>query len=193
MAAIQLTIQESLVIAAVEAKMEDAFASGAEYPAATNVVKALENWAMVSDVSGVDKTKDAKAAFLGAMVSSMKATPSWTAPTLLNSYTNHGGATSPAGFHKDITGTVYLRGAVQSGSSNSTIFVLPAGCIPEYNKILLCPAYVHNPNTFVSVRVDVHGPGEAIPGSVFVHADSPLGSTGVYDWLSLDGISFKAA
>jgi hypothetical protein len=53
-----------------------------------------------------------------------------TAPTLLNSWANFGGGTSPAGFWKDPTGIVHLTGAVKSGTMGVSIFTLPAGYRP---------------------------------------------------------------
>ena len=98
----------------------------------------------------------------------------WTAPTLLNSWVNFGSPFTPAGYYKDPTGRVHLRGLVKSGSSASAIiFTLPAGFIPANTHVF---AAVSN-EAICDLRVDTSG-------NVFANAG---GST---TWVSLDGISF---
>lgn len=57
-------------------------------------------------------------------------TPTWIAPTLLNSWANLGGAFETAGYLKDPLGFVHLKGVLQSGATNTVGFVLPAGYRP---------------------------------------------------------------
>lgn len=52
----------------------------------------------------------------------------WQIPTLLNGWANYGSGFMSAGFFKDTSGIVHLRGMVRSGSGN--ICVLPAGYRP---------------------------------------------------------------
>ncbi len=56
--------------------------------------------------------------------------PAPTAPTLLNSWVNAGGANMVAGYWKDAYGVVHLQGFVQSGTVASIIFTLPTGYRP---------------------------------------------------------------
>lgn len=58
--------------------------------------------------------------------------PSWTAPTLLNSWVNYGTPYAPAGYYKDVFGIVHLRGVVKNGTNAVSIFNLPSGYRPAY-------------------------------------------------------------
>lgn len=100
---------------------------------------------------------------------------SWTAPTLLNSWTNYNSTYSPAGYFKDKNGIVYIRGLVKGGTLATTVFTLPAGYRPQYSMILsqACSTGF--------CRVDVRS-----DGSVMITAN---GST---SYTSLEGISFRA-
>lgn len=51
-------------------------------------------------------------------------------PAFENSWANYGSGYSTAGFMKDPHGMVKLRGVVQSGSSGTVVFTLPAGYRP---------------------------------------------------------------
>lgn len=53
-----------------------------------------------------------------------------TAPTLLNSWANAGGANAPAGYYKDGNGRVYLQGRVAGGLLTQEVFTLPVGFRP---------------------------------------------------------------
>lgn len=96
----------------------------------------------------------------------------FTAPTLLNSWVNFGGAFTPAGYTKDGYGMVKLRGLVKSGTLGSPIFTLPSGYIPSFTHIFA----VASNDLFGEVRVDTSG-------NVFTAVASNL-------YVSLDGISF---
>lgn len=56
--------------------------------------------------------------------------PGWTASALLNSWSNFGGTTAPAGYYKDEFGVVRLRGFLNGGTLNTPIFTLPVGYRP---------------------------------------------------------------
>lgn len=53
----------------------------------------------------------------------------WVAPALSGTWANQAGY-NPAGYYKDATGRVHLRGGVTGGAVPSTIFTLPAGYRP---------------------------------------------------------------
>lgn len=57
----------------------------------------------------------------------------WTAPSLLNSWTNVGGA-QPAQYRVDCTGRVLLRGLIAPGTTTNgtTLFTLPSNARPTY-------------------------------------------------------------
>ena len=56
--------------------------------------------------------------------------PAWTAPTLINSWANLGGAFETAGYLKDGFGVVRLKGLITGGVTATNAFVLPAGYRP---------------------------------------------------------------
>lgn len=100
----------------------------------------------------------------------------WTAATLAGAWVNDAGK-APAAYYKDRAGTVHLRGRVKTGgAAPTTIFTLPAGYRPEYDADFMCVA-----NDAVS-RVTIN----ATTGVVSQE-------TGSDTWLSLHGISFRAA
>ena len=99
----------------------------------------------------------------------------YVAPTLLNGWANHGGGYNPAGYMLDGLGFVHLRGFVAYGVMRSAVFTLPAGFRPENREFFACVAG----NAFASTLVFPDG------------SVSPW--DGVNTWLSLDGITFKAA
>ena len=98
----------------------------------------------------------------------------WVSPTLLNSWVNYGGNWNPAGYYKDPFGRVHLRGLVKSGTA-VTIFTLPAGYRPAYDEIHASVSV----DAFNSIRVYATGDVTYAAGSTV--------------WMSLDGISFRAA
>ncbi len=104
---------------------------------------------------------------------------SWIAPTLLNSFTNYDTSTwQAAGYYKDSTGRVWLRGLLKRASAalGTPIFTLPAGYRPA--KLTLFALMAANRDG----RLDVDA-----SGNVFV----PIATAA--DWFiffSLDGISF---
>lgn len=108
---------------------------------------------------------------LGAM-----ATP-WTAPTLLNSWTNYG-----AGFqacqYRRVGDVVQIRGLIQSGTS--TIFTMPTGFRPP--AILM---FRQECATYKGCRVDVN-----TGGSVILSGYDTGGSNA---YVSLDAITFSVS
>jgi hypothetical protein len=104
-------------------------------------------------------------------------TQAFIAPTLLNSFANYGGEYATAGYYKDKMGRVHLRGLVNNVNDpdNLVIFNLPAGYRPSSGRVIFTI------NSFgVAGRVDVKQNGDVIV------------MTGSPDWVSLDGISFRA-
>lgn len=103
-------------------------------------------------------------------------TPTWTAPTLLNSWVNFGSGGNSVGYWKDPSGIVHLRGLVKSGtpSSTSVIFVLPADHRPAGDNHHFAVA---SNAAFGFCRVDTDGDVIAFSGSG--------------TWFSLDGITFS--
>jgi hypothetical protein len=101
--------------------------------------------------------------------------PVWTSATLLNSWLDYGGSNPTPGYTK-LNGVVYLRGTVKSGTTTAgtTIFTLPAGYRPAYNRNF---AVVSN-GAFGFVNV-------AASGDVQINVGSNV-------YLTLDNISFPA-
>lgn len=100
----------------------------------------------------------------------------WIAPTFLGAWANYGGAWATAGYRKDSTGIVHLKGLVRSGAVG-TIFILPVGYRPTQNRIFIVSSDVGG--TYSFSRVDVTTAG-AVNWSI------GGGST----YFSLDGIKF---
>lgn len=122
---------------------------------------------------------DTNIAVAGALSAGSITQPSWIAPTLLNSFTNYNASTyQPAGYFKDLSGRVFLRGLINrsSGALNTPIFTLPAGYRPA--KLTIFSTIANNYNA----RVDV-----TAAGSVVVAAADDAGWFG---FVSLDGINF---
>ena len=100
---------------------------------------------------------------------------SWQTPRLLNDWVNYGNGFNNAGYFKDSLGIVHLKGLVRGGTAD-TIFTLPLGYRPSARELhgVSC-----SPNTIG--RVDI------LPnGTVRRHV-------GDNAWISLDGITFRAA
>lgn len=107
-------------------------------------------------------------------------TPSWTAPTFQNSWTNYGSEWNTAGYYKDANGVVHLRGLVKSGSIGA-IFTLPSGYRPTATWLFICASNSSaTPPGYA--RVDVNN-----SGVVSLNTYSANSNNG---WVSLDGITF---
>lgn len=110
----------------------------------------------------------------------------WTAPTLLNSWTNYDTATyDAAGYYKGYDGRVWLRGVVSAGTyGTNPIFTLPTGYTPAYRQIL---AAVQSSLFQPAGQVDVLANGNVIA------TDITSVQSGTSTLLSLDGLSFEAS
>lgn len=135
-----------------------------------------------SDVGlpNVDNTSDASKPVSTAQATAIalkadKALPANTAPTLLNSWVNYGGSWQTAGFYKDSFGVVNLTGLIKDGTAGSIIFVLPVGSRPVAD--LYFP--VTAAGTYGTIYIDSSG--------------NVRHGTGSNQYLSLDGVSFRAA
>lgn len=59
-------------------------------------------------------------------------TEGWIAPTLLNSWANHGSGFRDVGYKKTSDGTVHIKGLVKDGTAvDAIIFTLPVGYRPS--------------------------------------------------------------
>ena len=64
-------------------------------------------------------------------ITALETTPAWTAPPSLGAeWANWGGANFDAGYYKDRSGTVHLRGLLKRTSGAAAIFELPPGYQP---------------------------------------------------------------
>ena len=101
----------------------------------------------------------------------------WQTPTLLNGWVNYGSGYNPAGYFKDSSGVVHLRGLVKSGGFDvfGGIFTLPIGYRPPGRGIF---AVLTNSELG---GVDVLSNGEVLP------------RIGNNAWISLEGITFRVA
>lgn len=84
----------------------------------------------------------------------------WTNATLLNGWVEYGTSWGVAGYYKDPSGTVYIRGLVKSGTiGSSPIFILPVGYRPVGRKILCASS--NNGHG----RLDITNDGQVLPVS----------------------------
>jgi hypothetical protein len=98
----------------------------------------------------------------------------WSTPTFQNSWTNYDTSYNNAGYYRDTSNRVYLRGRVKAGTANTTIFTLPTGYLPVKRE-LFC---VLSNGAIARLDVLTDGQVQMISGSNVS--------------LSLDGISFTA-
>jgi hypothetical protein len=100
--------------------------------------------------------------------------PSWTAPTLTNSWVDYGSGLSTTGYYKDKNNIVHLRGVVKSGTVGQPIFTLPVGFRPAFTLIVPCVS-------------------NGVLGVASVGADGTVNpSSGSNVYFSIDGIQFEA-
>jgi hypothetical protein len=85
----------------------------------------------------------------------------WVAPTLINSWVNAAGGNAPAGYYKDASGSVHLRGTIKTGTMATVAYVLAAGNRPAY---LRSYTTVSN-SAFAYFFVDTSGNVEPFVGS----------------------------
>tara|TARA_R110000868_G_scaffold337183_3_gene598060 strand:- start:180 stop:1826 length:1647 start_codon:yes stop_codon:yes gene_type:complete len=104
----------------------------------------------------------------------------WVAPTLLNSWANSGGAGNTAGFMKDDSGFVHLRGILITGVIPNPMFTLPEG---------FRPAYTENLSVFTANA----GPTPVVGWLQVTAAGSVIPQVGGTVQTCLDGVVFKAA
>jgi len=104
----------------------------------TNTTTAARTWifpdvdgtvAMVANITG-GALAGSFTTITAASVGSSIAIESLTAPSLVNSWANSGGANLVAGYWKDSFGVVRCQGKITGGSSGTTAFTLPAGYRP---------------------------------------------------------------
>lgn len=95
----------------------------------------------------------------------------WVVPTLINAWTNSGGAFETAGYLRDPLGFVHLKGLVTGGASGSAAFVLPPGYRPGATT-------VNNPTAGLGITAEAQ---INITGNVvlFYSAATPVGLSGI--------------
>jgi hypothetical protein len=71
-----------------------------------------------------------------------------TAPTLINSWVNYGGAYLTAGYWKDAFGLVHLQGSIKDGAGGTAAFQLPTG----YRPAASCTFF--NLSVYITVQAD---------------------------------------
>jgi hypothetical protein len=112
-------------------------------------------------------------------------------PAFQHSWQNRTGtADEPLGFYKDRAGVVHLQGRIINGSSNNSIFQLPAGYRPASGKVAAFPATCECTGAQTTM-VTIEGSGFGATGDGAVTMENGNLSSG--NSLFLDGISFLAA
>ncbi|MFH1318547.1 MAG: hypothetical protein ABIH71_05985, partial [Candidatus Omnitrophota bacterium] len=112
-------------------------------------------------------------------ISGTIAQDSWSAPSFTNSWSNFGGAFSPAGYFRDKNGIVHLRGFVNNGTIGSAMFTLPAGYRPSYQEVHIALTMTSG-LAYAYGRLDIEANGAV------------TSKTGGNYFVSLDGITFRA-
>jgi len=99
----------------------------------------------------------------------------WVAPTLLNSWINFGAGFAVAGYYKDGSGIVRLKGLIGSGTTTvgTALFTLPVGYRPSEAMIFVA----NSGGTIAEVRVETNG-------NVAIHI-------GTNTFLSLQTVAFR--
>jgi len=100
-------------------------------------------------------------------------------PAFTNSWANYGAPFNTAGFWKDSSGVVHLRGLITGGTVSVPIFTLPVGYRPAGQEIIIANAGVG------VARLDVRQDGSIIVNNYI--------ASGTNGYVSLDSITFKAA
>ena len=93
-----------------------------------------------------------------------------------NGWQNYSNTYNLAGYFKDSMGIVHLRGLVKRGTIKKHIFTLPAGYRPQRRELHVACTWSN-----ASGRVDILTNGQVLPVA------------GSNKWISLDGITFRAA
>ncbi|NJM47380.1 MAG: hypothetical protein HC860_15475 [Alkalinema sp. RU_4_3] len=108
----------------------------------------------------------------------------WQTPTLQNNWIRYDTTYNPPGYFKDSMGIVHLRGLVKAGTMQKAIFMLPEGYRPEFRELFIVGSFMPTSNVTGQSghgRVDITSDGQVLPWE------------GTNGWLSLDGITFRAA
>ena len=87
----------------------------------------------------------------------------WQDATLENSWANYGASNEPASYYKDPFNVVHLRGHVDSGTLNATIFTLPAGYRPSVTVLRVCH---ESATSAVRLRIGTDGTVKTVGASV---------------------------
>lgn len=101
--------------------------------------------------------------------------PTFTAPSLINSWANYGSGFRVTGYAKH-HGRVLIRGMISGGANGSVAFNLPAGFRPSEKE--LHDAVTHDGTNYIVGRVDIDTNGDVI-----------IVNRGT-NWISLNGIEF---
>ncbi|MCI5117687.1 MAG: hypothetical protein D3913_06935 [Candidatus Electrothrix sp. LOE1_4_5] len=105
----------------------------------------------------------------------------WQTPELQNGWKTHSNAYNSPGYFKDNLGIVHLKGLIRAGT-DKLILTLPEGYRPELSELqVTCTRKNNDPNINDDYgRIDILPDGDVIM------------EKGVKEWVSLDGITFRA-
>jgi len=109
----------------------------------------------------------------------------WHTSTLLNGWVNYNADYfQSAGYYKDSTGIVHLKGLIKDGTSsgNAVIFNLPVGYRPNRSLVFSSICCASNGSTFAIVVLEINASGDLYFGSIIPYNT----------WVTLDGLSFRA-
>lgn len=135
--------------------------------------EALED--LFGRVEALQNSSDARKAELATLFEQ----EDWQAPKLASGWVNFDSGYNPAGYFKDSLGIVHLRGLIKNGALSKPVFTLPEGYRPFRRELQATVS--NNGRAYLVGRVDILQDGEV------------LVVAGHSKWLSLDGLTFRAA
>lgn len=120
---------------------------------------------------------------IGETVNAVTAAQRWTAPSLVNGWVAFGAPYNTPGYYQDVSGRVYCRGVIKSGTVTdpTTLFTLPYAPVNE----IIAIAQAFSGSAISPVRLDVDS-----SGNVILHNAASF--SGSY-WVSLDQLHFQVA
>ena len=177
MAAVQLDAGQKAVLDAIDVALDNLFTNGAEQPAATVVYTPLAGYQNLSNVNGKDSRPDVRKGFEIMLAALSVGAQAWITPSLGSGWAHYGAPYNAPGYYKDVLGIVHLRGLLSSSGATTVIFTLPVGYRPSAQFLF------SSIGNSALARIDVDTNGQVL-------YQLPAGST---PWVSIDGISFRAA
>ena len=138
-------------------------------------------------------TQDDRCAERPTVTGTFCSEPSAIFPDVAFPWSNYGSGRVAAGYYKDAFGIVHLEGLVKEAGGQASaprVFILPTGYRPAERRLFIVFGKSSAEAREGPGRVDVTSAGDVV---VVTRPDSDPDAAGRVSYLSLDGISFRAA